>query len=182
MRAVAIGLRVALQCVLDSPTMHTRHEIATVEETLRVSIERKKAGTDTTITEPTTASLRGTPRAENESAATMKYDAAVPRQLPITAMSMATPKLGAAASQTVASDTGPLWAHAILWPHTTSRYRLVPHMPADNTHRTTPAEMPDCANAKGSERRPVPMQVEERLTMHESTLALPAGADLPSSE
>ena len=40
--------------------------------------ERKKAGAEVAQTESATTSLRGAPSAEKQSAATMKYEAAVP--------------------------------------------------------------------------------------------------------
>ena len=52
--------------------------MATAEEALSVSMERKKAGAEVAQTESATTSLRGAPSAEKQSAATMKYEAAVP--------------------------------------------------------------------------------------------------------
>ena len=108
-------------------------------------------------------------------------EAAVPRQLPITATSMATPMPGRAASHTEPSETG-LPSMRSLRPLSTSMNSDAPHVPAAATQSRQPAAKPDCENANGSESRPVPMQVEERLRRQERMVALPPGAASPSSE
>ena len=46
-------------------------------------------------------------------------------------------------------------------------------MNADATHKTHPAVNPALAKANGSDKIPVPMQVDDRLIMHDATEALP---------
>ena len=150
-------------------TIPTRQQIATDDDALRVSRLRKSDAGETARMATRTHVLRGKPSAEKQSAATMRYEAAHPTQLMMTAKSISSPEFGSAASHTVANVAGALTFSPLL----RRSFRLREQRPAEAMQSSVPEAKPPRWYADGSARMPVPMQVEARLMMHEATDALP---------
>ena len=85
-----------------SATIASMHTTAIVDVAFSVSIVRNRLGGAVTTSEASTTAKRGTPNvAVKQSAATIRYETAVPVQLTTTATSTTRPEPGSAASHTV---------------------------------------------------------------------------------